>query len=298
MMKCGLSNLEVILIGEEKNSKMIISVASGKGGTGKTTIAVNLALSLKYVQLIDCDVEEPNASIFIKPDIRNIEDVNVLVPKINSQLCDYCGKCAEFCKYNALAVIEHQVLIFPEICHHCGGCKIICPQNAVSEYEISIGKIRKGMVGPIEFLDGTLNISHPSCVPIINKLKRYISTNSKVIIDAPPGTSCAMIETVESSDFCILVTEPTPFGLNDLKLAVEVVRKLNIPFGIILNQCDIGDDRVQQYCKQNNIDILMEIPYNRKIAEAYSKGISILDSISEYKDKFQGLYKRIEEELK
>lgn len=277
---------------------MIISIASGKGGTGKTTVAVNMAQAIKYVQFIDCDVEEPNAHIFLKPSIKNIEKVKVLVPKVNYQFCDFCGKCAEFCQYNAIAVFEEQVLVFPEICHNCGGCKIVCPQKAISEYETTIGKIRKGVSGNIEFLDGLLNITQPSSVPIIKKLKSYISKTSPVIIDSPPGTSCSMIETVEESDFCILVTEPTPFGLNDLKLAVGVVKKMNIRYGVIINQSDIGDDKVKQYCLNDNIEVLMEIPYSRKIAEAYSKGESLISALPEYKFKFKELYDKIKGNIK
>lgn len=277
---------------------MIISIASGKGGTGKTTIAVNLALTLKYVQLIDCDVEEPNVHVFLNPFIKNIEKVKVLVPKVNYQFCDFCGKCAEFCMYNAIAVFEEQVLIFPEMCHHCGGCKKICPQNAVSEYEISIGQIKKGVFNSIDFLDGTLNITHPSCIPIIKKLKNHISGNSIVIIDSPPGTSCPMIEAVEGSDYCLLVTEPTPFGLNDLKLAVQVIEKMKIPFGVIINQSDIGDDMVKQYCIKNKIDVLMEIPYSRKIAEAYSRGEVLVKTLLEYQEKFKELYNKIKDRIK
>lgn len=274
---------------------MIIAVASGKGGTGKTTIAVNLALSLDGVQLIDCDVEEPNAHLFLKPEIQQVEKVNVLVPQVNLQLCDFCGQCAEFCQFNALAVFEDKVLVFPEICHNCGGCKLVCPHKAISEYEKPIGEIRKGKTEMIDFMDGFLNIAHPIPVPVIAQLKDQISQDTSVIIDCPPGTSCSMIETIEGSDFCLLVTEPTPFGLHDLELAVEVVKKMNIRFGVIINQSDIGDNKVKEYCNNNSIDILMEIPYSRKIAEAYSDGVSIITALPEYKNKFKALMNRIKD---
>ncbi len=272
---------------------MIISVASGKGGTGKTTIATNLALSLKNVQFIDCDVEEPNAHIFIKPSIKHIEKVNVLMPKINYSFCNFCGKCAEFCQYNAIAVFEKQVLIFPELCHHCGGCKFICPKNAITEEEITIGKIKKGNANSIDFIAGELDIAQSPPSPLIRRLKKYISKHTNIIIDAPPGTSCTMIESIEDSDFCILVTEPTPFGLNDLKLAISVVQKMNIKYGVVINQCDIGDNKVEEFCVNNKIDILMKIPYSRKIAEAYSKGESIISILPEYKFKFREMYEKI-----
>lgn len=277
---------------------MIISVASGKGGTGKTTVATALALSLKYVQFIDCDAEEPNAHIFLKPAIKHIEYVKVLLPKINYHFCNFCGKCAQFCKYNAIAVLEAQVLIFSELCHYCGGCKLVCPQKAISEYEIVIGKIKKGTSNEIEFFSGELNIAHSSPSPIIKQLKKYISKDLTVVIDSPPGTSCSMIESIEGSDFCILVTEPTPFGLNDLKLAVDVVKKMNIPYGVIINQSDIGDTGVKEFCINNNIDILMEIPYSRDIAEAYSRGENIIPVLPEYKNKFKEIYEKIRNSIK
>jgi len=277
---------------------MIISIASGKGGTGKTTISVNLAQALKYVQLIDCDVEEPNAHIFLKPDIRNIEQVEVLVPKVNYQLCDFCGECAKFCRYNAMAVFEDQVLIFPELCHHCGGCRIVCPKNAISEYTVSVGRIRKGIRQNIEFMDGLLNIAQPSPVPIIKKLKSYMAKDSIVLIDSPPGTSCSMIEAVEKSDYCLLVTEPTPFGLNDLKLAVETIKKMKIPVGVIINQSDIGDNQVKEYCGTEDIPVVMEIPFSREIAEAYSRGETIISVLPGYQNKFKELFDIIKEKIK
>ncbi len=272
---------------------MVISVASGKGGTGKTTVATALALSLKYVQFVDCDVEEPNAHIFLKPSIKHIEEVKVLLPKINYNFCDFCGKCAQFCQYNAIAVLEEQVLIFPELCHHCGGCKLICPQKAISEYEITIGRIKKGNSNEIEFFSGELEVARSSPSPVIKQLKKYISKDLTVIIDSPPGTSCSMVESVEDSDFCILVTEPTPFGLNDLKLAIDVVKKMDIPYGVIINQSDIGDTRVKDFCINNNIEILMEIPYSRDIAEAYSRGENIIFVYPEYKNKFKEIFEKI-----
>ncbi len=274
---------------------MIISIASGKGGTGKTTVATTLALSLKNVQFIDCDVEEPNAHIFLKPVIQNIESVNVLVPQVDYKLCDFCGQCAKFCEYHALAVVGKKVLVFPEICHYCGGCKLVCPYNAISEYEFEIGKIQKGIAHTIEFLSGLLNITKPSSVPIINMLKSNINKKKIVIIDSPPGTACPMVHSIEGSDFCILVTEPTPFGLNDLKLAVDVVQLLHIPFGVVINQYDIGNNKVEEYCSENHIPILLKIPYQREIAVAYSQGKNLLEVIPEYESKFQNVFKTISE---
>lgn len=272
---------------------MVISVASGKGGTGKTTVAVALALSLKHVQFIDCDVEEPNAHIFLKPDIRHIQKVSVLVPYVNHALCDYCGRCAAFCAYKAIAVFEKQVLIFPEICHNCGGCKLVCPQNAITEHEFEIGEIKKGAVRTMEFLSGLLKIAKPSAVPILKELKSREAKERTVILDSPPGTACPMVHTVEGSDYCILVTEPTPFGLNDLKLAVETVKTLRVPFGVVINQSDSGDDRVERYCEENRIPVLLKIPYSREFAAAYSEGKNLLEVLPEYERQF----KRIAETL-
>ncbi len=277
---------------------MIISIASGKGGTGKTTIATSLALSLKDVQFIDSDVEEPNAHIFIKPIIESVEEVNVLIPEVDYQSCDFCGECANFCQFNAIAVFKEQVLIFSELCHNCGGCEIVCPNDAISEYEKSIGKIERGKADEIEFLHGVLDIAQLSAVPVIKRLKNYIQEDKTVIIDSPPGTSCTMIESIEGSDYCILVTEPTPFGLNDLNLAVSVLKKMNIKHGVVINQSDLGDKRVGEYCRDNRIDILMEIPFMREIAEAYSRGESLISVMPEYEARFRKMYKVIEDKTK
>jgi MinD superfamily P-loop ATPase len=277
---------------------MIISIASGKGGTGKTTVAVGLALSLKGAQFIDSDVEEPNAHIFIKPTIKEVENVDVMVPEVDYNSCNFCGKCAEFCQYNAIFVSEEQVLIFPDLCHNCGGCEIVCPEKAIREYKKSIGRIERGKANGIEFLHGVLDIAQLSAVPVIKRLKNYIQEDKTVIIDSPPGTSCTMIESIEGSDFCILVTEPTPFGLNDLNLAVSVVKKMNIKYGVVINQSDIGDDKVREYCLDNQIDILMEIPFKREVAEAYSRGESLISVMPEYESRFRKMYEVIEDKTK
>ncbi|MFZ6017722.1 MAG: P-loop NTPase [Nitrospirota bacterium] len=203
---------------------MIISVASGKGGTGKTTLAVNLALVLNNVQFLDCDVEEPDAHLFLKPDIKDRKIATVPVPVVDESKCDYCGKCRDVCTYNAIAVM---------------------PKN-----DDRIGVIERGNCGTIQFVHGRLNIGEIMSPPLIKQVKEYINPARTVIIDAPPGTSCPVIASVKGSDFCILVTEPTPFGLNDLVLAVEVLEKLQIPHGVVVNRSDIGDDKVDLYCKE------------------------------------------------
>ena len=269
---------------------MVISVASGKGGTGKTTIAINLALSLKNAQYVDCDVEEPNGHIFLKPKIKERLSVGIPVPQVDDSKCTYCGMCAEACEYNAIVVVKERVLVFPELCHGCGGCSYVCPADAIKEVEREIGVIEKGMAGNIEFVHARLNVGEPMAPPLIRKEKNFINDSKTTIIDSPPGTSCPVVESVEGTNFCILVTEPTPFGLNDLKLAVGMVRILDIPFGVVINLSDIGTREVWDYCSQENIPVLMEIPYNRRIAELYSKGIPLTEVLTEYKDKLSKLY--------
>ena len=289
---------------------MIISVASGKGGTGKTTIAVNLALALakdkeKNVQFLDCDVEEPNAHLFLEPVITNSESVEIPVPKINDKKCNYCGRCAEVCVFNAIAVTKNKVLVFPGLCHGCGACTLFCPEKAITEEGNEVGVLEEGKAGSINFTHGRLNIGEPMAPPIIRKIKKKIKKdgikgkNNDIInyhitlIDAPPGTSCPVIESIKDSDYTILVTEPTPFGLHDLILAVEVLRKLKIPHGVVLNKCDIGDHKVEEYCKKNDIPLLLSIPLDREIAVAYSKGIPIVKINPSYEQKFIQLFQKI-----
>ena len=277
---------------------MIISIASGKGGTGKTTVATNLALSLGEAQLIDCDVEEPNANIFLKADITKSVNVTVEVPKIDKERCDFCGKCSEFCAYNALAVVPSNVLVFPELCHSCGGCELVCPQDAISWSKRVIGKIEHGVVDGFDFYHGLLNIGESMTIPVLKALKKKVDTNKNVILDAPPGTSCPMIETLNGSDYCILVTEPTPFGLHDLKLAIDVVRHLNIPFGVIINRDGVGDKKAELYCQREKIPVLMKIPHSKEIAQLYSKGIPFVRELSIWRKEFVKLFKKITEEVK
>ncbi len=289
---------------------MIISVASGKGGTGKTTIAVNLALALakdkeKKIQFLDCDVEEPNAHLFLKPIITNSESVKIPVPKIDDEKCNYCGKCVEVCVFNAIAVTKNKVLVFPGLCHGCGACTLFCPENAINEQGREIGILEDGKAGSISFIDGRLNIGEPMAPPIIRKIKKrinkdsiegknnYIVNHHITIIDAPPGTSCPVIESIKDSDYTILVTEPTPFGLHDLILAVEVLQKLKIPHGVVLNKCNVGDYKVEEYCKKSNIPLLLFIPMDKEIAVTYSQGISIVQINSSYRQKFVQLFQKI-----
>ena len=274
---------------------MKITVLSGKGGTGKTTVATNLALSLNNVQLMDADVEEPDDYVFFHPDFgEEYIPVNRLVPEINENKCTGCRKCVEFCEYNALAMMGDNVLVFPEICHNCGGCKLVCPTDAITEKKREIGKIQKDTSGKIEFWQGELNVGEELAVPVIEKLKEYIDHEKTLIMDAPPGTTCPTIEAAVDSDYCILVTEPTPFGLNDLKMAVDVLKEIDIPFGIIINRAEEEHDHIiEDYLNKEGIPLLLKIPFKRKIAELYSDGIPFVKELSVWKSRFQELYNTI-----
>jgi len=275
---------------------MIICIASGKGGTGKTTIATNLAVSLNgNVQLLDCDVEEPNAHLFMKPKIDHTEVVTTPVPEVDFDKCDFCGKCGEICQFSAITVIGKKVLTFPELCHSCKGCMMVCPKEAINEKDRALGKLEAGSSGAVEFVHGLLRVGEAMSPPLIGRVKEYIDQGKIAIIDAPPGTSCPVIVALKGADFAILVTEPTPFGLHDLKLAVEAVRSLRLPLGIIINRCDVGDDRVVRYAQEEGIPILMKIPDDRKIAEAYSRGVMMVDVAPEMKNRFRNMYEKIKE---
>jgi MinD superfamily P-loop ATPase len=266
-----------------------IAVASGKGGTGKTSVAVNLALSLGGVQVLDCDVEEPNAHILLRPEVEETIPVELLVPRIIEDRCDYCGECARFCQYNALFVVGETAMVFPELCHSCGGCSIVCPRDAIVEEPRQIGRVLKGSAGDIDLVYGEINVGEPLSVPVILAVKKHIREGSTVILDAPPGTACPVVETVHGADFCLLVTEPTPFGLHDLQIAVEVVRELGVPMGVVVNFAGIGDRGVYDFCEKRDIPIMMEIPFDRRIAELYSRGTPFVAAMPEWKKRFMDL---------
>ena len=277
---------------------MILSIASGKGGTGKTTVAVNMALSLKDVQLLDCDVEEPNVHLLLQPKINETKSVCISNPQVNEELCDHCGKCSEFCEFNALFVTPEKVLFFTELCHSCGGCLLVCPKNAINEKNVQIGVIKKGAAEGVELVYGELNVGEPMSVPVIKGVKKQIKRNKTVIIDSPPGASCPVIESVHGSDYCLLVSEPTPFGLHDLKIMVQVLEKLKIPYGVTINRAGIGDKKIYDFCEEKGVPILFEIPFQRKIAELYSSGIPFVLKMPEWKNRFQLLMADIEGRIK
>ena len=273
---------------------MIISVASGKGGTGKTTVATNLAVSIgSDVQLLDCDVEEPNAHLFIHPAFEKIETITTPVPEVDDKKCNLCGECGEICQFKAIVVIGDTVLSFPELCHSCGGCMEVCSEGAIKETGRVLGIIRKGHRNGLEFIHGELRVGEAMSPPLIREVRTFARPDKFTIIDAPPGTSCPVIAAMKNTDFVLLVTEPTPFGLHDLKLAVEAVKILNIPAGLVINRSDIGDQTVKAYANSESLTILMEIPFDRRIAETYSRGEMIVEVIPNFKPKFLELYKKI-----
>jgi MinD superfamily P-loop ATPase len=272
---------------------MILSIASGKGGTGKTTVALNLARVIgSPVQLLDCDVEEPNCHLFLKGDGRGEETVAIPIPEVDQTLCDACGECGRFCAYHAIASFGSAPLVFPEMCHGCGGCAKVCPRGAIRERDRRIGVVETIQAGAITLIQGRLDIGVAMAPPLIRAVKARMRSEMPAIMDAPPGTSCPVIATLRGADFTALVTEPTPFGLHDLTLAVEMVRELGIPFGVVVNRVGVGDDRVHAFCGKEGIPILTEIPDDRRIAEAYSRGDLIVDALPKYRVHFERLLEK------
>ena len=255
---------------------MKLAIASGKGGTGKTTVATNLAYVAsqagRTVAYLDCDVEEPNGHLFLKPEIDEQHPIEKLTPEIDPTRCTHCGQCAQACRYGAIASLPQQTLVFVELCHACGGCLLACPADAIREVPRLIGLLRAGRSGGLRFVEGVLNVGEAMAPPAIRAVKAAAPAAEFTIFDAPPGTSCPVIETVRGSDLVILVTEPTPFGMHDLTLAVEMVRALRLPMAVVVNRGGAGDERVRDFCSKEGISVLATIPDDRAVAEAYSRG--------------------------
>jgi MinD superfamily P-loop ATPase len=302
---------------------MRIVVASGKGGTGKTTVATSLALSVgDSVRFMDCDVEAPNAALFLKPKLDTRKEVGIQLPVVDESLCTHCGKCAEVCEFHAIAVIGKKILVFPELCHGCGSCMLVCPEKAISERLDVMGVLESGLTATgMEFAQGVMNVGEPMAVPIIRELKKWNFSSLRGVVspeaipsssgrllrrgerpprndiieirDSPPGASCPVVETMRGADFILLVTEPTPFGLHDLKQVVGITRELGIPAGVVVNRDGIGDNAVEAYCAEAGIPILLRIPMERRFAEAIASGKTLVDAAPEYRPVFQSLLQDI-----
>ena len=277
---------------------MLISVASGKGGTGKTTVATNMAFALgERANILDCDVEEPNSHLFLNPVFDEKETVYAQIPEVDMDACVLCKKCAEICRFRAIAVVGKTVLVFPELCHSCGGCFKVCPADALKESRRVLGDVEIGQSGDLGFVKGCLRVGEAMSPPLIRHVRTHQIPDRINIIDAPPGTSCPVIAAMRGADFVLMVTEPTPFGLHDLILAVGAVKILGIPCGLVINRSDMGDDKVREYARAENIPVLMEIPFDRRIAECYSRGGLIAEMYPEWKDSFQELYQKIQSQV-
>jgi MinD superfamily P-loop ATPase len=265
-----------------------------------TAFAQALSKAKMSVSLLDCDVEAPNSHIFIQPELDQFEDVNVLIPSVDAETCTGCGKCAEVCQFHAIVVIGGQTLVFPEMCHGCGSCTLICPEEAITEIPNRLGILEGGLSQEgIRFGHGILNIGEPMAVPVISKLKMWqdLMDAEVVLIDSPPGASCPVVESLRGADFIILVTEPTPFGLHDLRQAYKVTQELGIPAGVIINRTGIGDSGVEQYCEEEGLQIFMQIPLEREIGQGIAQGKSLLEIKPEYEKRFLQLHLQISEAL-
>ncbi len=283
-----------------KRTGLTISIASGKGGTGKTLVATSLALSIEDAEtgtVLDCDVEEPNANVLLKLPIKETRPVLLPTPQIDESLCNHCGDCAEACAYNAIAVVRDRVLVFPELCHGCGACSYLCPPKAISEVGREVGVLEFANRDGLALVQGRLTIGEVAAPHIIKETKNHASPQGVNIIDASPGTSCPVVEAVKDTDFCLLVTEPTPFGLNDLALAVEMLIKLGIPHGVVINRDGVGDMGVEDYCRGKGIDVLLRIPLDSEIARFYSRGVPLVEGMPQWKDEFHELWRKIRDSL-
>lgn len=272
----------------------MISVASGKGGTGKTLVAVNLALSIGKAQLLDCDVEEPNSHLFLDIKETTVRDVTIQIPRIDKSKCDWCKKCAEFCEFNALAVFSDDVMVFEELCHGCGGCSMVCPKGAISYVPRHLGTVlfSKGE-GGLEHVRGVLDIGEPKATPVVKAVKASASKDVPVIIDVSPGAGCPVVESLRDVDYCVLVTEPTPFGIHDLRIAMALCRALRLDFGVVVNKDGIGNDEVDRLCKAESVPILMRIPFDLEITRTSAMGKPLVKAIPRWTEDFRRMFEDI-----
>ncbi|MBU0908262.1 MAG: ATP-binding protein [Proteobacteria bacterium] len=274
---------------------MKIAVASGKGGTGKTTVSVSLALAAPgKVQYVDCDVEEPNGHLFLNPVIGANREVHLSVPRVIEEQCSYCGKCRDLCRFKAITVFGRTIMAFADLCHSCGGCFLVCPEKALAREKRLVGVVEKGDADGVAFVHGLLRVGEAMAVPLIRAVKEECAADGLVIVDAPPGTSCPLVATIKDCDYALLVTEATPFGLHDLQLAVGVLRKLERPFGVIINRADMGDKGTERWCAQEDIKVHMQIPFDRKIAEGYAAGEPLIVSRPDLRDSFALLLEELQ----
>lgn len=277
---------------------MNIAVLSGKGGTGKTLVSVNLAAAAGKSTYIDCDVEEPNGHLFFKPEQIKSEQISVKIPLIDDALCNGCRKCVDFCKFNALAYVGSKVLLFDAMCHSCGGCSLLCPQKAISERDKAIGEIQKGVSEDVTVVTGIMNTGEASGVPIIKNLLDYIpSSNESVFIDCPPGSACIVMESIKDADYCVLVAEPTLFGVHNLNMVYNLVKLFGKPHGVVLNKCLEGDNPSEKFCKENGIRILGRIPFDNELGTLNSNALIVARESDEYRAMFTSLLETVTKEV-
>ncbi|HPB78568.1 MAG TPA: ATP-binding protein [Sedimentibacter sp.] len=277
---------------------MMIAVLSGKGGTGKTFVSVNLSFVADNSNYIDCDVEEPNGHLFFKPNIIKSEKVHVKIPNINNELCSGCRRCVDFCKFNALAYIKDKVHVFDEICHSCGGCMLLCPEKAISEKDKEIGEIQEGVFNNSNIYTGILNPGEETGVSIIKKLLKITDNKPYTFIDCPPGSSCSVMESIKDVDYCILVAEPTLFGVHNFNMVYNLVKLFDKPFGVVLNKCLDGENPAEKYCNEKNIKVLCKIPFEHELGKLNSNAEIASEKNEKYKSLFSSLLKTIKEEVK